>query len=169
MDVFVVTVVDALRLVTEFGCGDYLVKEDLDEEDIENLLIQQIEFCNIIVINKVAEVKPEELNKVKAIIRQLQPTAKIIETNFGKVDVKEIIDTNNFDFEKVASSAGWIKELEREKKDLIDENIRLKQEVRNARTKLDVLRNAAPTEVSNADLLRRLSNLEKIIYGEVSK
>ena len=117
----VVTVVDALRLVTEFGCGDYLVKEDLDEEDIENLLIQQIEFCNIIVINKVAEVKPEELNKVKAIIRQLQPTAKIIETNFGKVDVKEIIDTNNFDFEKVASSAGWIKELERDDNEDIED------------------------------------------------
>ena len=117
----VVTVVDALRLVTEFGCGDYLVKEDLDEEDIENLLIQQIEFCNIIVINKVAEVKPEKLNKVKAIIRQLQPTAKIIETNFGKVDVKEIIDTNNFDFEKVASSAGWIKELERDDNEDIED------------------------------------------------
>ena len=117
----VVTVVDALRLVTEFGCGDYLVKEDLDEEDIENLLIQQIEFCNIIVINKVAEVKPEELNKVKAIIRQLQPTAKIIETNFGKVDVKEIIDTNNFDFENVASSAGWIKELERDDNEDIED------------------------------------------------
>ena len=117
----VVTVVDALRLVTEFGCGDYLVKEDLDEEDIENLLIQQIEFCNIIVINKVDEVKPEELNKVKAIIKRLQPTAKIIETNFGKVDVKEIIDTNNFDFEKVTSSAGWIKELERDDNEDIED------------------------------------------------
>ena len=117
----VVTVVDALRLVTEFGCGDYLIKEDLDEEDIENLLIQQIEFCNIIVINKVDEVKPEELNKVKAIIKRLQPTAKIIETNFGKVDVKEIIDTNNFDFEKVASSAGWIKELERDDNEDIED------------------------------------------------
>ena len=110
----VVTVVDALRLATEFGCGDYLVKEDLEEEDIENLLIQQIEFCNIIVLNKVDEIQPEELNKVKAIIKKLQPTAKIIETNFGKVDVKEIIDTNNFDFEKAASSAGWIQELERD-------------------------------------------------------
>ncbi len=110
----VVTVVDALRLATEFGCGDYLVKDDLEEEDIENLLIQQIEFCNIIVLNKVDEIKPEELNKVKAIIRKLQPTAKIIETNFGKVEVKEIIDTNNFDFEKAANSAGWLQELERD-------------------------------------------------------
>lgn len=110
----VVTVVDALRLATEFGCGDYLVKEDIEEEDIENLLIQQIEFCNTIVLNKVDEIKPEELKRVKAIIKELQPSAKIIETNYSKVDVKEIIDTNNFDFEKVASSAGWIKELERE-------------------------------------------------------
>lgn len=113
----VVTVVDALRLATEFGCGDYLVKEDLEEEDIENLLIQQIEFCNIIVLNKVDEIQPEELNKVKAIIKKLQPTAKIIETNFGKVDVKEIIDTNNFDFEKASSSAGWIQELEKEEEE----------------------------------------------------
>lgn len=117
----VVTVVDSLRLATEFGCGDYLVKEGIEEEDIENLLIQQIEFCNTIVLNKVDEIKPDELNRVKAIIRQLQPTAKIIETNFGKVDVKEIIDTNNFDFEKVANSAGWIKELERSDNEEIED------------------------------------------------
>ena len=110
----VVTVVDALRLATEFGCGDYLVKDDIEEEDIENLLIQQIEFCNTIVLNKVDEIKEDELKRVKLIIRELQPTAKIIETNYGKVDVKEIIDTNEFDFERVANSAGWIKELERD-------------------------------------------------------
>ena len=110
----VVTVVDALRLATEFGCGDYLVKEDIEEEDIENLLIQQIEFCNTIVLNKVDEISPEDLKRIKLIIRELQPTAKIIETNYAKVDVKEIIDTNNFDFEKVASSARWIKELEKD-------------------------------------------------------
>ena len=107
----VVTVVDALRLATEFGCGDYLIKDDIEEEDIENLLIQQIEFCNIIVLNKVDDIKPEELKKVKLIIKKLQPTAKIIETNYGKVNVSEIIDTNNFDFEEVSNSAGWIKEI----------------------------------------------------------
>ncbi len=110
----VVTVVDALRLATEFGCGDYLVKDDIEEEDIENLLIQQIEFCNTIVLNKVDEISPEDLKRIKLIIRELQPTAKIIETNYAKVDVKEIIDTNNFDFEKVANSAGWIKEIEKD-------------------------------------------------------
>lgn len=110
----VVTVVDALRLATEFGCGEDLVKEDIDEEDIENLLIEQIEFCNVIVLNKVDEVTEEQLNTVKAVIKSLQPTAKIIETNYSKVDVKDIMDTNNFDFEKITSSAGWIKEMEKE-------------------------------------------------------
>ena len=110
----VVTVVDALRLATEFGCGEDLEKEDLDEEDIENLLIQQIEFCNVIVLNKVDEVTEERLNQVKSVIKHLQPTAKIIETNYAKVPVKDIMFTNNFDFEKIATSAGWVKELERE-------------------------------------------------------
>ena len=110
----VVTVVDAMRLATEFGCGEDLVKEDIDEEDIENLLIEQIEFCNVIVLNKVDDVTPEQLNTVKGIIKKLQPNAKIIETNYSKVDVKEMMDTNNFDFEKIMNSAGWIQELEKE-------------------------------------------------------
>lgn len=118
----VVTVVDAARLAYEFGSGENLVKENLDEEDIENLLIQQIEFCNTIVLNKVNEVSKEELNKVKAVIKTLQPVAKIIETNYAKVDVKEIIDTNSFDFEKASSSAGWIKELERDDNENEDED-----------------------------------------------
>ena len=107
----VVTVVDALRLATEFGCGDNLVKEDIEEEDIENLLIQQIEFCNTIILNKVDELNQEELSRVKAVIKRLQPTAKIIETNYGKVEVSEILDTNRFDFEQAANSAGWAQEL----------------------------------------------------------
>ena len=110
----VVTVVDALRLATEFGAGKDLVKDDIDEEDIENLLIEQIEFCNVIVLNKVDEVSKEELEEVKAVIKTLQPTAKILETNYGKVDIKEMLSTNNFDFEEIAGSAGWIKELEKE-------------------------------------------------------
>lgn len=110
----VVTVVDAARLVYEFGAGENLVKEDIDEEDIENLLIQQIEFCSTIVINKVDDVSEEELKKVRAVVKTLQPVAKIIETNYAKVDVKEIIDTHNFDYEKTITSAGWYKELERE-------------------------------------------------------
>ena len=115
----VVSVVDALRLASEFGCGDNLVKEDLDEEDIENLIIQQIEFCNTIILNKVDEVTPEELARVKAIIKKLQPNADIIETNFGKVDVSELLNTNKFNFEQAATSAGWVAELEN---DDIDED-----------------------------------------------
>ncbi len=110
----VVTVVDSYRLATEFGCGADLVKKDIDEEDIENLLIQQIEFCNTIVLNKVNELKEEELNKVKAVIKALQPTAKVIETNYGKVDVKDIIDTHSFDFNTAAESAGWIQEIQKD-------------------------------------------------------
>lgn len=115
----VVSVVDALRLATEFGCGDNLVKEDLDEEDIENLIIQQIEFCNTIILNKIDEVSPEELARVKAIIKKLQPNADIIETNYGKVDVSELLNTNKFNFEQAATSAGWVAELEN---DDIDED-----------------------------------------------
>ena len=109
----VVTVVDALRLRDEFGCGDNLVKEDIDDEDIENLLIQQIEFCNKIILNKVDDLEEYELNKVRAIIRNLQPKAEIIETNYGKVDVNKILDTNSFDFEEASTSAKWIEELNR--------------------------------------------------------
>ena len=113
----VVTVVDSVRLATEFGCGEDLVKEGIDEEDIENLIIEQIEFCNVIVLNKVDDVTEEQLNTVKTVIKKLQPNAKIIETNYAKVDVKEIMDTNNFDFDKITSSAGWIQELENDDND----------------------------------------------------
>ena len=96
----------------------------------------------------------------------LEKEFKIDTRGYRPQEVDKFLDEVISDYDEMISI---IKDLEREKKDLIDENIRLKQEVRNARTKLDVLRNAAPTEVSNADLLRRLSNLEKIIYGETSK
>ncbi len=110
----VVSVVDAARMASEFGCGENLVKENIDEEDIENLIIQQIEFCNTIILNKVDELDEESLNKVRRIIKVLQPVARIIETNFGKVDVKDIIDTKSFDFEEAVSSPGWLKELEKD-------------------------------------------------------
>ena len=117
----VVTVVDAARLVYEFGSGENLVKENIDEEDIENLLIQQIEFCSTIIINKIDEVSTEELSKVRNVVKALQPVAKIIETNYAKVDVKEIIDTNNFDYEKTLTSAGWFKELSRDDNEEVEE------------------------------------------------
>ena len=86
--------------------------QNIDDEDIENLLIQQIEFCNTIIINKVDDISKEELKKVEAVIKALQPNAKIIETNYAKVDVKEILNTNLFDFYKASTSAAWIQELE---------------------------------------------------------
>ena len=115
----IVSVVDSLRLATEFGCGKYLEKE-VDDEDIENLIIQQIEFCNLIVLNKVDEIKPEELEVVKAVIRKLQPKAEILETNYGKIDIAKVLDTKAFDLAEVASSAGWLQELE-ENNDETDE------------------------------------------------
>ena len=108
----VITVTDSLRLVSEFECGDNLVEKDLSSEDIENLIIQQLEFCDIVVLNKVDEVSEEELGKVKAVIKQLQPHAKVIETNYAKVDLDEILDVNLFDFEKAISSAGWVEGIE---------------------------------------------------------
>ena len=106
------TVVDALRMKDEFGCGKTLLGAKRDEEDIENLVIQQIEFCNIVLLNKAAEVEPEELERVKQIVRALQPKAKIIECNYGDVDFDEILGTGMFDFDDVATSAAWIKEIE---------------------------------------------------------
>ncbi len=113
----VVSVVDAARLSTEFGCGGTLLSDNIGEEDIENLIIQQIEFCNTIIINKVDSVTPEELAKVKKVIRALQPEAKLIEANFGKVPVSEILDTKAFDFEKVCNSPAWVHELNSEMED----------------------------------------------------
>ncbi len=109
----IVTVVDALRLQSEFECGDALKSKDLDEEDIENLVIQQIEFCNIILLNKVSEVEKSELARIKEIIKTLQPYAEIIECDYADVDLDKIINTRRFQMEKASFSAGWIKELER--------------------------------------------------------
>lgn len=108
----IVTVVDVARMADEFGCGDNLMRDNIDDEDIENLLIQQIEFCNTIILNKVDTITPEQLSKVKAIVRKLQPEAVMFETTYGQIDVDEILNTNRFDFEKSSMSAGWIHELE---------------------------------------------------------
>lgn len=108
----IVTVVDALRLRDEFNTGNDLLKKDIGDEDLERLVIEQIEFCNIIVLNKVSEVSKEELTKVKKIIRALQPKAQIMECDYGAITLDDIMYTHMFDFEKVATSAAWIAEIE---------------------------------------------------------
>ena len=108
----IVTVVDALRLKDDFGTGNDLLKQNLEEDDIENLVIQQIEFCNIVLLNKASDVEPKELGRIREIIRTLQPKAEIIECNYCDVDLDKIINTNLFDFNKVATSAAWIAEIE---------------------------------------------------------
>ncbi|HIV63487.1 MAG TPA: GTP-binding protein [Firmicutes bacterium] len=109
----IVSVTDALRLADEFGCGSTLESAERGEEDIENLVIQQIEFCDIILLNKVSEVTPEQLANIKAIIRKLQPHATILDTNYCRIDLKQILDTGLFDFEKAMNSAGWMEEFDR--------------------------------------------------------
>lgn len=109
----IATVVDALRLRDEFNSGEDLQRKNIDEEDITNLVIQQVEFCNIILLNKASEVKPEELAKIKEILRALQPKAEIIECDYGNVDLNKLLNTQLFNFKTVASSATWLAELEK--------------------------------------------------------
>ena len=108
----IVTVVDALRMKDEFGSGKDLLRPGLAEEDIENLVIQQIEFCNIILLNKASEVEPGELNRIREIIRAIQPKAEIIDCDYCDIDFDKILNTRMFDFDKVATSAAWINEIE---------------------------------------------------------
>lgn len=108
----IATVVDALRMKDEFQSGDGLMKPSIAEEDIENLVIQQIEFCNIILLNKASEVEPHELERIRQIIKALQPKAEIIECDYGNVELDRLLNTGLFDFERVATSAAWIDEIE---------------------------------------------------------
>lgn len=111
----IVTVVDALRMKDEFANGSDLMKPNLDEEDLASLVIQQMEFCNIILLNKAADVESKELEHLKQIIRAIQPKAEIFECNYGDVDLDLIVNTHKFDWQTVASSAGWIQEIESER------------------------------------------------------
>lgn len=108
----IISVVDAKRLSDEFNQGGDLLNDHLDEEDIENLVIQQIEFCDTIILNKIDEVSKEELSSVKDVIKALQPHAEIIETNYAKVDLSKILATKKFDFDSAATSSGWYAELD---------------------------------------------------------
>ena len=108
----VVSVVDAARLVEEFGSGRELMKEDIEDDDIENLIIQQVEFCTKIIINKVDLISEEDLKEVTAVLKALQPDAEYIYSTQGVVALDKILNTKSFDFETASGSAAWIKGLE---------------------------------------------------------
>ena len=108
----IVSVTDALRLRDEFGCGESLETAHRGEEDLENLVIQQIEFCDVIILNKVSEISKTELERVEKTIKAIQPKAKIIYADYCKVDIDDIVDTGLFNFEEASSSAAWIREFE---------------------------------------------------------
>lgn len=110
----IATVVDALRLESDFNCGEALPSRSFDEDDIESLIIQQIEFCNIVILNKISAVKPENLGRIRGIVKALQPKAEIIECDYCDIDFDKIVGTGVFDFEQVATSASWIEAIEGE-------------------------------------------------------
>lgn len=108
----IVTVVDALRMQSEFSCGDTLPMRNFGEDDLESLVIQQIEFCNVVLLNKASEIRPEELGRVREVIRNLNPGVEIIECDYCDIDFDRILHTHRFDFDKVATSAAWISEID---------------------------------------------------------
>ena len=108
----IISVTDVLRLRDEFGCGEALKEATRGEENLENLVIQQLEFCDIILLNKVSLISKEELRRVKLAVKAIQPGAKIIESDYCNVDINDLIDTDLFDFEKATTSAAWIREFE---------------------------------------------------------
>lgn len=118
----VVGVVDASRLVDEFDEGKSLLKKDIEEEDIESLLIQQIEFCSTLIVNKRDLVTDEQMKMIRAVINKIQPTVKVFETTKCDVPVEEVIGTDRFDFESVYASAGWVKALEEHDKEEDDDD-----------------------------------------------
>lgn len=117
----IVTVVDALRLRDEFAEGNDLKKPNLDEDDLASLVIQQVEFCNMILLNKASDVTPDELKRITSILHEIQPKAEIIPCDYGNVDLDKIINTHLFNFEKVATSARWIEAVEGDEHDLENE------------------------------------------------
>ena len=110
----IVTVVDSLRMKDEFAGGDALGREDIGEEDLERLIIEQLEFCNIVLLNKASELTPEELGRLRAIVKGINPGAKVLQCDYGDIDLDEIIYTGMFDFDTVATSAAWIAAIEGE-------------------------------------------------------
>lgn len=117
----IVTVVDAVRLKDEFAGGNDLKKQNLGEDDLASLVIQQVEFCNMILLNKASDVTSDELKHITSILREIQPKAEIIPCDYCDVDLEKIIHTHLFDFDKVATSARWIEAVEGDEHDLENE------------------------------------------------
>ncbi|MBR4756725.1 MAG: GTP-binding protein [Bacteroidales bacterium] len=117
----IVTVVDALRMRDEFGCGEALERPGLEEDDLESLVIQQVEFCNVVLLNKASEVTQQELGTLRGIIKALNPKVVVYECDYGDVDLDLILDTKLFDFDKVATSAAWIAAIEGDEEELHNE------------------------------------------------
>ena len=118
----IVTVVDALRMRDEFDGGSALEKDDIGDEDLERLVIEQLEFCNIVLLNKASEISADELGKLRAIVLSINPQAKVLECDYGDVELDEILYTGMFDFERVATSAAWIAAIEGEDGDDDDDD-----------------------------------------------
>ena len=110
----IATVVDSLRMKDEFEGGAALQREDIGEDDLERLVIEQIEFCNIVLLNKAAELSADEMGRLKGIVKTINPGAKVLECNYGDADLDELIYTGLFDFDRVATSAAWIAAIEGE-------------------------------------------------------
>ncbi len=110
----IVTVLDSLRMKDEFALGEALSRDDIGDDDLERLVIEQLEFCNIVLLNKASEVTPEELGLLRGVVKGINPTARVLECDYGDIDLDEIIYTGMFDFEEVATSAAWIAAVEGE-------------------------------------------------------
>lgn len=118
----IVTVCDALRLRDEFAEGNDLVRQDIGEDDLASLVIQQVEFCNKILLNKASMVTPDELARITAILHEIQPHAEIVPCDFCDIDLNTLINTRTFNFDKVATSARWIEAVEGEEFDDHDDD-----------------------------------------------
>ena len=118
----IVTVCDALRLRDEFAEGNDLVRQDIGEDDLASLVIQQVEFCNKILLNKASMVTPDELARITAILHEIQPHADIVPCDFCDIDLNTLINTRTFNFDKVATSARWIEAVEGEEFDDHDDD-----------------------------------------------
>ena len=108
----IVAVVDCARMYDEFNGGHALLSDDIEEDDVESLLIQQIEFCTTLVLNKCDRVTPEQVAELKAIVRGLQPHARIVEAVNGNVPMDELLNTGRFSFDEAYGSAAWVDAME---------------------------------------------------------